>query len=279
MSLTHREFAFDTSDFERIKLTLYKVAGIKLANSKDSMVYSRLARRLRALGLNNFSDYIYHLERNSNELEHFINGMTTNLTSFFREAHHFEMLKQQLMQTNGTSRIWCAASSTGEEVYSIAMSAAEAFKSLAPPVEIIATDIDSSVLHIAKEGIYAKNAVSALEPIKLKQFFHKGRGFNEGKVRVVPELQKLVRFEKLNLTDNNWGRVKGPFDVIFCRNVMIYFDKKTQSRVLKRLVTFLKSDGLYFAGHSENFMGASHMLRPIGKTAYKKVCDSGNAKK
>lgn len=279
MSLTNREFAFDSDDFERIKLTLYQVTGIKLANNKDSMVYSRLARRLRALRLNSFSDYVRHLERNSNEIEHFINGMTTNLTSFFREAHHFEMLKQQLMQTNAPSRIWCAASSTGEEVYSIAMSAAEAFKSLAPPVEIIATDIDSSVLNIAKQGIYAKNSVSSLAPIRIKQFFHKGRGVYEGKVRIVPELQKLVRFEKLNLTDTNWDNIKQPFDIIFCRNVMIYFDKKTQFRVLERLVTFLKSDGLYFAGHSESFMGASHMLKPIGKTAYRKVSDSGNAKK
>lgn len=279
MSLTDREFAFSTDDFERIKSTLYKVAGIKLANNKDSMVYSRLARRLRTLRLDNFSDYIHHLERDNKELEQFINGMTTNLTSFFREAHHFEILKKELVQKNAPSRIWCAASSTGEEVYSIAMSAAEAFNSLAPPVEIIATDIDSSVLQIAKQGIYAKNSVSALATTQLKQFFQKGRGVHAGKIRVVPELQKLVRFEKLNLTDTNWDTIQQPFDFIFCRNVMIYFDKITQFRVLERLVNYLTSDGLYFAGHSENFMSASQMLRSMGKTVYRKESNGGNCTK
>lgn len=277
MSQIDREFAFNDNDFKRVKSTLYKSAGIKLADSKDSMVYSRLARRLRALKLSNFSDYLYHLETNSEELEHFINGLTTNLTSFFREAHHFEMLKQYFEQSNKALRIWCAASSTGEEVYSIAMCAAESFNSLTPPVSIIATDIDSSVLSKAKCGIYAKSTVSALEPARLKLFFHRGRGANEGKVKIVPELQQLVRFEKLNLTDENWGAIKGPFDIIFCRNVMIYFDKPTQSRVLNRLVTYLDTNGLYFAGHSENFMGASQLLKPIGKTAYRNANGSGKA--
>jgi chemotaxis protein methyltransferase CheR len=271
MVMEAREFVFSTSDFNRVRAMLYDAAGIKLADSKDSMVYSRLARRLRALKITRFTDYLHYLETHTDELEHFINGLTTNLTSFFRENHHFEMLSRYLKSAHGQQRIWCTASSTGEEVYSIAMCAAEAYKTLTPPVEIIATDIDSNVLTSAQQGVYQKDRVANLAETRLKRFFHKGKGVNEGKVRIVPELRHLVTFQKLNLIEPQWPAIKGPLDIIFCRNVMIYFDKPTQAKVLTRLVTMLKDDGLYFAGHSESFAGTTKVLKPVGKTAYRKI--------
>lgn len=271
MTAEVREFQFNRDDFEKVREVLYKLAGIKLADSKDSMVYSRLARRLRALRLTSFADYLGYLSESESEIEHFINGLTTNLTSFFRENHHFELLYRHLSHTRGRQRIWCAASSTGEEVYSIAICAAEAYQTLSPPVEIIATDIDSNVLKTAMAGVYPIERVSGMSEQRLRQFFHKGKGSNAGKVRVVPELTKLTQFKKLNLTEPAWDNINGAFDIIFCRNVMIYFDKATQMRVLKKLVSHLKDDGLYFAGHSESFLNASDLIKPIGKTVYQKV--------
>lgn len=266
-----REFNFSHTDFTKVQSVLYKKTGIKLSDKKDAMVYSRLARRLRALQLNCFSDYLTFLAKNDDEVEHFINGLTTNLTSFFRENHHFDALYDYFKQAQGPQRIWCTASSTGEEPYSIAMCAAEAYASFSPPVEIIATDIDSNVLREAKLGVYAVDKVKSMSSQRLKQFFFRGTGTNSGLVKIVPELASLVSFKQLNLTDSNWPQVKGPFDLIFCRNVMIYFDKPTQIVVLTNLVKMLKNDGLYFAGHSESFLNASNLIKPIGKTVYRKV--------
>ncbi|MEW9799459.1 CheR family methyltransferase [Alteromonas sp. CYL-A6] len=266
-----REFHFCRDDFEQVRSVLYNAAGIKLADTKDSMVYSRLARRLRALKIPSFAEYLRFLKTNSDELEHFINGLTTNLTAFFRENHHFDALQNHLTHATGRQRIWCAASSTGEEPYSIAMCAAEAYGTLTPPVDILATDIDSNVLATASVGIYPAQRVNDMRNDRLKRFFHKGKGSSAGKVRVVPELQQLITFTRLNLTDAHWPQIKGPFDVIFCRNVMIYFDKETQLRVLRRLVGLLNDGGLYFAGHSESFLNAADLIRPVGKTVYRKV--------
>lgn len=266
-----REFHFSQDDFNQVRNVLYKVAGIKLADSKDSMVYSRLARRLRALKMNRFSDYLRFLSSNDEEIEHFINGLTTNLTSFFRENHHFEILHNHFVQTKGKLRIWCAASSTGEEPYSIAICAAEAYGTMNPPVEIIATDIDSNVLATASAGVYPLPRVQGIGATRLKQFFHRGVGSNAGKARVVPELRKLITFDKLNLTDAAWPNLPNDFDVIFCRNVMIYFDRPTQMAVLGKLISHLSNNGLYFAGHSESFLNASTLVKPIGKTVYRKV--------
>ncbi|WP_088330386.1 CheR family methyltransferase [Lacimicrobium sp. SS2-24] len=266
-----REFEFDQRDFNRVREVLYNAAGIKLADSKDSMVYSRLARRLRVLKIPSFADYLQFLAENQQEVEHFVNGLTTNLTSFFREHHHFEALYRYFQQAHGRQRIWCTASSTGEEAYSIAMCAAEAYRSLTPPVEILATDIDSNVLRTAMAGVYLQARIADISPGRVKRFFFKGKGANEGKVKVVSELRDLIRFQRLNLTEGAWQGIEGPFDVVFCRNVMIYFDKPTQLRVLNRLAALLKDDGLYFAGHSESFLNASALIKPIGKTVYRKV--------
>lgn len=263
-----REFAFEKADFKKVQQMLFKKAGINLSDAKEAMVYSRLARRIRALNLKSFNDYLAVVGRSEAELEQFINALTTNLTSFFREPHHFTALADYLAQYSNVTNIWCAASSTGEEPYSIAMVVAEAFGSFKTPVKIIASDIDSKVLAKAKAGVYPLASISKIPIERQKQFFHKGKGANEGKVKVVDELRQMVQFKKLNLTDQSWD-VKAPLDIIFCRNVMIYFDKPTQLNVLKRMVDMLKPTGLYMAGHSENFNMHTNLVRPVGKTIYR----------
>ena len=233
-------------------------------------MYSRLARRIRALGLSSFNQYLAEVDKSESELEQFINALTTNLTSFFREPHHFTALAQYLRQHPEVKHIWCAASSTGEEPYSIAMVVAEAFGSFKTPVTITASDIDSKVLERARTGIYPLASVANIPAYRQKQFFYKGKGQYDGKVKVVEELRNMVNFKKLNLTDTNWN-IKGPLDVIFCRNVMIYFDKSTQMRVLNKMVGLLKTNGIYMAGHSENFNMCTNLVRPAGKTIYRPV--------
>jgi chemotaxis protein methyltransferase CheR len=263
-----REFAFEKADFKKVQQMLFKKAGINLSDAKEAMVYSRLARRIRALNLKSFNDYLAVVGRSEAELEQFINSLTTNLTSFFREPHHFTALADYLAEHSNVTNIWCAASSTGEEPYSIAMVVAEAFGSFKTPIKIIASDIDSKVLAKAKAGVYPLASISKIPIERQKQFFHKGKGANEGKVKVVDELRQMVQFKKLNLTDQRWD-VKAPLDIIFCRNVMIYFDKPTQLNVLKRMVEMLKPTGLYMAGHSENFNMHTNLVRPVGKTIYR----------
>jgi chemotaxis protein methyltransferase CheR len=267
---TVKEFAFTKSDFERVRALIYQKAGISLADSKQEMVYSRLARRLRATGIGSFSRYLDDLEAGhlGEEWQSFTNALTTNLTSFFREAHHFPLLAEHLKKVRDKPiTIWCSASSTGEEPYSIAMTACEAFNTLTPPVQIIATDIDTNVLSVGANGVYALDRIGKLEPERLKKFFLRGKGAQEGMVRVRPELRNLVTFRQLNLLADGW-QLNGQFDVIFCRNVMIYFDKATQRKILARFVPLMKPDALLFAGHSENFLYVSESLKLRGKTVY-----------
>lgn len=262
-------FEFTPRDFARVRTLIYRQAGIALAESKQEMVYSRLARRLRAKGMNSFEQYLDALEggRDSEEWEAFTNALTTNLTSFFREAHHFPILAEHLLGMKAPLSIWCSASSTGEEPYSIAMTVCEAFNTLTPPVSIIATDIDTNVLETAANGVYPIERIDKMPQDRVKRFFQRGKGERSGLVRVRPELRQLVTFRPLNLLGSSWP-VSGPFDVIFCRNVMIYFDKPTQSKILARFVPLMKPEGLLFAGHSENFMYASDAFRLRGKTVY-----------
>jgi chemotaxis protein methyltransferase CheR len=264
-----KEFNFTKSDFERVRALIYKRAGISLADSKQEMVYSRIARRLRATGIVSFSTYLDDLEagRLGDEWESFTNALTTNLTSFFREAHHFPLLAEHIRRLGAPITIWCSASSTGEEPYSIAMTACEAFNTLTPPVQIVATDIDTNVLAVGAKGVYGIERIDKLAPERAKRFFLRGKGEQEGMVRVRPELRQLVTFKQLNLLGDSWP-LAGQFDVIFCRNVMIYFDKATQRKILARFVPLMKPHALLFAGHSENFLYASEALRLRGKTVY-----------
>jgi len=264
-----KEFEFTARDFERVRTLIYKKAGIALAESKQEMVYSRLARRLRATGIASFVTYLDKLEHgdDADEWEAFTNALTTNLTSFFREAHHFPLLAEHLKKVKEPIEIWCSAASTGEEPYSIAMTACEAFNTLTPPVRIIATDIDTNVLNAGANGVYSMDRLDKMSPERAKRFFLRGKGDREGMVRVRPELRQMITFKQVNLLADNWG-VAGPFDVIFCRNVMIYFDKPTQGKILDRFAPLMKPDGLLFAGHSENFLYVTDAFKLRGKTVY-----------
>jgi chemotaxis protein methyltransferase CheR len=264
-----KEFDFTVRDFERVRAMIYKRAGIALADSKQELVYSRLARRLRATGLTSFAVYLDELESrgDADEWEAFTNALTTNLTSFFREAHHFPILAEHIKKLKDPVSIWCSASSTGEEPYSIAMTLCEVFGTLTPPAHIIATDIDTNVLATAQHGVYTSDKLEKLSPERAKRFFLRGKGEQAGMIRVRNELRQMVTFRQLNLLAPDWP-VKGPFDVIFCRNVMIYFDKPTQGKILSRFAPLLKPDGLLFAGHSENFLYVSDLFKLRGKTVY-----------
>jgi len=264
-----REFDFTKADFERIRALLYQHSGIALSEHKRDMVYARLTRRLRANGLRSFRDYLAKLEtERGEEWEAFINSLTTNLTSFFREPHHFPVLAEHVRGLRKRPiRLWCSASSTGEEPYTMAMTMVDAFSSFRPPVEIVATDIDTNVLDKAQSGVYTLERVEKLPPATLKRFFLKGKGAHEGLVRVRPELREMISFRQLNLLDARWP-VDGAFDAIFCRNVMIYFDKETQYRILSRFAPLLETHGLLFAGHSESLHHAADLFRLRGKTVY-----------
>ncbi|HEX4871060.1 MAG TPA: CheR family methyltransferase [Nevskiaceae bacterium] len=269
-----RDFSFTTRDFDRVRQLIHGKAGIALADSKEEMVYSRLARRLRALGLDSFQTYLDRLETGADaeEWQAFTNALTTNLTSFFREPHHFEALVGFLQALPGGHpvRIWCSAASTGEEPYSIAISACEAYGSLTPPVRILATDIDTQVLATAARGVYALDRLDKMSPERRRRFFLKGQGAAAGQCRVIEPLRALIQFEPLNLLDPRYP-MRGPFDVIFCRNVMIYFDKPTQLAVLRRMVPLLARDGLFIAGHSESFFHAADLIRSVGRTLYRRA--------
>jgi chemotaxis protein methyltransferase CheR len=267
--IEEREFDFTASDFSRVRKLIYQHAGISLSEAKTDMVYSRVGRRLRALGYDSFKEYLDWLERqqDATEWEAFTNALTTNLTSFFREEHHFPILADHLVKLQKPIRIWCSAASTGEEPYTIAMTACEAFGTLKPPVEIIATDIDTNVLATASKGVYPYDRVSKLSEKRRKEFFQKGVGAHEGSVRVRNELRSLITFKQLNLLDEQWP-FKDQFDAIFCRNVMIYFDKPTQTNILDKFVPLMKPHSLLFAGHSENFLYVSNALHLLGKTVY-----------
>jgi chemotaxis protein methyltransferase CheR len=268
-----REFHYTADDFERVRNLLYQRAGINLSATKDQMVYSRLARRLRSLHLRSFTEYFAYLDRHEDEWQQFTNALTTNLTSFFRESHHFHMLAAHVRKHAGERRplrIWCSASSSGEEPYSLAMTMIEALGSLTPDVAIIASDIDTGVLSTARAGIYPDQRVEQLKLARKKSFFLRGKGAQLGKVRVRQELQALIEFRQINLLDADWGITPG-LDVIFCRNVMIYFDKPTQSKILERMIKLLRPDGLFFAGHSESFVHATHLVKLIERTVYRPV--------
>src|SRR5581483_11982176 len=231
-----REFDFSQADFEQIRALIYDRAGIALSPAKRDMVYSRLARRLRALSLRRFADYLQLLreEGNDQEWEAFTNSLTTNLTAFFREPHHFPILAEHLLRDPGRAlSVWCSAASTGEEPYSLAMTAVEAFGSFTPPVKIIASDIDTQVLEKAQAGVYALERLEKMSEDRVRRFFLKGSGARLGFAKVRPELQRLVSFEQINLLESPWS-IRGSLDAIFCRNVMIYFDKQTQANILRR---------------------------------------------
>ena len=271
MSSAHpREFQFTDHDFQRIRKLIHERAGISLGENKQELVYSRLARRLRATGIASFAEYLDRLQRGDGaEWEAFTNSLTTNLTSFFREPHHFPLLAEHLRKQDAGRPLvlWCSACSTGEEAYSMAMTVVETLGGYERPVHIIASDLDTRVLQTAREGRYKADAVSRLSAQRIERFFVRSNGEHAGDMQVRPELQKMIDFRRINLLDAVWP-VHPPLDAIFCRNVMIYFDKATQLSILKKFAPLLRDDGLLFAGHSENFYHAAAWFKLRGHTVY-----------
>jgi len=265
------EFSFSTADFERVRTLIHQRAGISLHAGKMAMVYSRLSRRLREVGQHSFGAYLQWLERATgaqaeHEWQEFVNCLTTNLTAFFREEHHFPVLAAELARLAGRRvRIWCNAASTGEEPYSLAMTVIETLGAKAD-VSILCTDIDTKVLATAARGVYAADA-RGLTPERLRRHFLRGTGGNSGSIRIKPELARLVEFAPHNLMDQRWS-LGEPFDIVFCRNVMIYFDASTQRGVLERMHGVMRPQGLLFAGHSENFSSSRDLFGLRGKTVY-----------
>lgn len=267
-----RDLVLTEDDFNRIRAMIYQRAGIVLAEHKQEMVYGRLAKRLRELGLQHFGDYLRRLDGHpdNSEWEIFINALTTNLTAFFRESHHFPLLAKHARQCSGKVSVWCAASSTGEEPYSIAMTLSDALgpNSLTQQrFEVIATDIDTEALAKARAGIYPSERLAQLDDDLVHRYFLRGKGSRQGMVRVNPGLANHLSFSSLNLLSSHWD-LAGPFDAIFCRNVLIYFDEATQQRILERFIPLLKPDGLLFLGHSEHIAAQSTDLVRCGQTVY-----------
>jgi chemotaxis protein methyltransferase CheR len=275
-SRIEHSYHLSPADFERIRRLIYARAGISLHENKQAMVYSRLSRRLRELQLPDFATYLGLLERGGGadgerEWQEFVNALTTNLTSFFRENHHFESLHQELLARRGQAlRIWCNAASTGEEPYSIAITVAEALGAAASQVVVLCTDIDTRVLDKARRGVYDVQS-KGLSPQRLKRFFLKGTGRNEGLMRVRPELAGTLKFGVFNLIEPQWSTLGEAFDIVFCRNVMIYFDDATQRQVLERIHARMKPGGVLYVGHSENFSDARDLFTLRGKTTYVRV--------
>ncbi|MGC9385421.1 MAG: CheR family methyltransferase [Hydrogenovibrio sp.] len=271
-----REFSFNDKDFARVKTVVYDFAGIDLNDSKKNLVYNRLAKRIRFLEMNSFAEYLDFVDREGEaEFVHLINAITTNLTFFFRENHHFEYLANtvipMLLERNKTSkkiRIWSAGCSTGEEPYSIAIVLKEAVPA-GWNARVLATDLDTNVVETGQAGVYKMDRLKGVSEARKKRWFYKGTGAREGYVRVKPELQEIIDFGQINLM-NDWP-IKDKVDVIFCRNVVIYFDKTTQARLFDRYANLLPDDGHLFIGHSESLYKVCDRFELLGQTIYRKI--------
>ena len=275
-----REFDFTDDDFIFVSDLVKQRSGIVLGDNKHNMVYGRLSRRLRVLGLTSFKDYcnLITSPRGDDELMAFINAMTTNLTKFFRENHHFEHLAKvvipaKLERARRTGdrrfRIWSAGSSSGEEPYTIAMVLRENIPDIAAwDCRILASDIDTNMLQHSREGIYTKERIDNI-PLGLRDRYVKPVPGNSGHGKMADELRAMIAFKPLNLHDR-WP-MKGPFDLIFCRNVVIYFDKPTQKVLFERMEQVLADDGFLYVGHSENLMHTTKKFKLIGQSIYTKA--------
>lgn len=276
---SEREFLFSDRDFNTIRQLVSRHTGISLSEAKRDMVYSRLARRLRRLELDNFKQYCQLLEDDGadGELGHFTNAVTTNLTSFFREPHHFDYLGKTLLPEllkirlgERRLRIWCAGCSTGEEPYSVAMTLQENLPRNSDwDIKILATDLDTNVLDTARRGVYTDDRLKNIDDRRRRRWFKRGRKENAGLFQVKPELQQMITFKQLNLM-GDWP-MKGPFDIIFCRNVIIYFDKPTQAVLMGRYADLMADHGRLFLGHSETLYRVTDCFKLMGQTVYVKA--------
>lgn len=273
-----KEFPFTRRDFEFLRTLANQQTGIVVNDDKFDMFYSRLSRRVRALGMRTFAEYCDYLKQGADEDENtqLINAITTNLTAFFRENHHFEYLRnaalpERLKSPAGSRDLafWSAGCSTGEEPYSLAITLAEMERQLTGwRVSISATDIDSNVLSKAASGVYGMDRVTGIDRARLRRWFLRGKGSHQGQVRVKPELRKRIEFRQLNLMQR-WH--EEPKDIIFCRNVIIYFDKEAKKQLVDRYAETLKPGGFLFIGHSESLFKVSDRFELIGNTIYRRV--------
>lgn len=264
-------------EFDLFRELVGKHSGITLSDAKRSLVASRLNKRLRQLGLSSFLDYYQRVIRDERELIHLIDLMTTNKTDFFRDPDLFAALRRDYIpaiirrakaRTNGSVRVWSAACSSGEEPYSIAISLAEAFEQLGPvSTRIVATDISSRVLDRARAGVYELDKVSMLSDEQLRKFFLKGTGCNEGMVQVKPVLKEMITFERLNLHSASYPFAE-PFDLIFCRNVLIYFSAETQRELMARIHGWMRPGAVLLTGHSESLHAMTHLFQFLQPSIY-----------
>ncbi len=275
-----KEFLYTERDFNYLARLAGTRAGINLPSGKRELVYGRVARRLRILGLKSFKQYCDQLKGgDEEELIHFVNAITTNVTSFFRENHHFEFLAEDLLpelinKQNESNqprlRIWSAGCSSGQEPYSIAMVLQECIPDIKRwDAKILATDLDSNILDIASRGIYPLQQIQDISYLRRKRWFSLGVGNNEGKGKVGSDISQMITYRQLNLTEE-WP-MRGPFDVIFCRNVTIYFDKPTRIMLLNKFANILSDGGHMFIGHSESLLGLTDRFRSVGRTIHQKV--------
>jgi chemotaxis protein methyltransferase CheR len=272
------ELAIDSREFDLFRRLIHSETGISLKESKRPLLISRLGHRLRTLGLESFSEYYGWLKTRDprgEELRRLINCITTNKTSFFREQEHFSFLamhvRDRAKRDGGRARltVWSSACSTGEEPYSIAMTLREALPESSGEVGIMASDIDTDVLAQAAGGLYPEEALEPVDPSLRRKYFLRGKGQWEGLAKVKPVLREMVQFRQINLVEDNW-RLEGSFDIIFCRNVVIYFDRETQRRLFDRMLDRLRTDGLLFVGHSESLQWLSDRVQAVRHTVYRK---------
>ncbi len=277
------EASLSKQDFLNLSSFIYSNLGIKMPEKKSTMLVGRLNKRLRALGLANFKEYcnfLFSPEGLEEELVHLINAVTTNKTDFFREPGHFSYLTQKaLPELQGLRRleprwklkVWSAGCSTGEEPYTLAMVLADIQAGQQNfDYEILATDISTKVLDIARRAVYPTERIQPIEPIFRKKFLLKGRNRQNPQVRIVPELRKKIRFGRLNFMDDDFG-LPEKVDIIFCRNVIIYFDKQTQEKLMLKFCRYLNEGGYLFLGHSESLHGYTTPLVQVAPTIYRKL--------
>ncbi len=276
---TIQELALNNREFKSVQSLIYDLAGIALADSKHIMVQSRLAKRVRKLELDSYTEYLRYLDNpeHKDEVTNFVNALTTNKTDFFREKHHFDFLAntafpelKRRAEISGERklRIWCSASSTGEEPYTIAMSVREFFGD--DPrwdIRILASDIDTEVLARADEGVYDADRIGDIPMHLLKKYFEKQAKSEDAPVKAKPTLRDLITFRKLNLQDQQWP-INTLFDIIFCRNVMIYFDRPSQKKIVEHFADYLRPEGHLIIGHSEALFGITDRYRSLGDTIY-----------
>ncbi len=278
MTDKHREFAYTRTDFNFLRKIANERTGIVVSDDKYDMFYARLSRRVRKLGLDGFKAYcdLVRQDPSGDEVLELVNAITTNLTAFFRENHHFDYLANTLVKEHLRQHvkahplhIWSAGCSTGEEPYSLSISAQEALPAHRKgDLRILATDIDSNVLAKAASGVYQADRVNGISKTRLQRWFLRGKGNNSGAVKLKRETRRPISFGQLNLMEN-W-RLEEPQDIIFCRNVIIYFDKESKIRLVERFANALKPGGHLFIGHSESLFKISDRFDLIGNTIYRR---------